>query len=155
MLHEPHKYDVLSWKSGDPLERRAFAQVHDRKEEKSYEAIVNVTKNTVESFEHMPNIQPPFTPHEYITIERVLKENEEFQKALLKRGITEPSKVKCELWSVGWFSKEDDPSRRLAWALCYYKNDENCEEYNYPIEGLAPLVDLVSDNMPDYSRNEC
>lgn len=73
----------------------------------------------------------------------MLVQNEEFKKALLKRGITDPNKIICELWSVGWFSKEDDPNRRLAWVLCYYKNDENCEEYNYPIEGLCPLVDLV------------
>ena len=133
----------MSWKEGEPFERRAFLQVHDRKEEKSYEVIINLIKKSIELFEHIPNIQPPFVSQEYSAIQKMLAENAEFKKALLKRGITDPTKITCELWSVGWFSKEDDPNRRLAWVLCYYKNDEHCEEFNYPIEGLCPLVDLV------------
>jgi hypothetical protein len=52
-------------------------------------------------------------------------------------------KVKPDTWCVGYFSEEDDPSRRLTRPLLYFKRTEDSEEYNVPIEGLSPLIDLV------------
>ena len=48
-LKEPPKADVLAWKEGDPLDRKAMVQFTT--DEGFSEAIVNITSGTVESVE--------------------------------------------------------------------------------------------------------
>lgn len=141
-LKEPLKEDVLEWEEGDPIPREVQLALHSRKEEKCFEMVVDLDGPRELHFEMIPGVQPRFMAHEYTSVEMMLRSNEEYLAALRKRGILDVTKVRTDLWSVGWFSEDDDPTRRLAWALCYYKKDDECEEYNYPIEGLAPLIDL-------------
>src|SRR5438552_3876521 len=47
-LHEPPKKDVLAWKPGQPVGRRAFAVVLDRAANRTFEAVIDlVAKKTV------------------------------------------------------------------------------------------------------------
>jgi len=101
-----------------------------------------VVGNELTSLKHIPGVQPRLMPHEFDAIEKLLSNHQGFQEALKKRGITDPSKVKADTWSVGYFTPEDDPERRLTRPLFYYKRSPDSEEYNVPIEGLSPLIDL-------------
>jgi len=102
----------------------------------------SVVGNELASLKHIPDVQPRIMPHEYYAVEKLLLENPEFLKALEKRGITNPTLVKADPWSVGYFTEEDDPSRRLTRPLLFLKRTEKSNEYNCPIEGLSPLIDL-------------
>lgn len=141
-LIEPPKDFVLNWKTGDPIPRIGFLALHERSANKCYEMRIDLQTQKQIHFQFIPGVQSKFTASEYRRVEQVLHKSQEFAAALAKRGITDVTKIRADLWSVGWFSDEDDPSRRLTIALCYYKKDDETEEYNYPIEGLAPLVDL-------------
>lgn len=103
-----------------------------------------VVGNEITSLKHIPNVQPRMMPHEFDAVEKLLSTHPGFLEALKKRGIQgdDVHKVKPDTWCVGYFSEEDDPSRRLTRPLLYFKRTEESEEYNVPIEGLSPLIDL-------------
>lgn len=43
----------------------------------------------------------------------------------------------------GYFGPKEDPSRRLAWALMYYKERPEDNTYARPMEGVRVVVDLL------------
>eukprot|EP01127_Copromyxa_protea_P001186 TRINITY_DN1119_c0_g1_i1.p1 TRINITY_DN1119_c0_g1~~TRINITY_DN1119_c0_g1_i1.p1 ORF type:complete len:657 (-),score=110.91 TRINITY_DN1119_c0_g1_i1:167-2137(-) len=102
----------------------------------------SVVGNELASLKHIPDVQPRIMPHEYYAVEKLLLENTDFLRALEKRGITDATLVKADPWSVGYFTEEDHPSRRLTRPLLFLKRTEKSNEYNCPIEGLSPLIDL-------------
>ena len=52
-LYEPAKETVLGFRSGDPVEREAFAVLLDKDTSKTYEAIVSLSTGRVTSWEHI------------------------------------------------------------------------------------------------------
>jgi Cu2+-containing amine oxidase len=44
---------------------------------------------------------------------------------------------------TGYFGPKEDPSRRLAWALMYYKERPEDNTYARPVEGVRVVVDLL------------
>jgi Cu2+-containing amine oxidase len=86
----------------------------DRKEEKMYEAEVSLSKNQVTKLQHVPNVQPALMACEYPEVEKMLKSHPLFQEALRKRGIVDLENVNIDVWTVGWFNEEDNPSRRSS-----------------------------------------
>src|SRR5438045_3014246 len=55
-LYEPSKQEVLAFKLGDPVVRKAFIILLDKSAETSatYEAIVNLSEKKVDSWKHIP-----------------------------------------------------------------------------------------------------
>ena len=53
-LEEPPKTDVRAWQVGDPVPRRALAVVWDRADNRTYEAIVDLSADRVASFRAHP-----------------------------------------------------------------------------------------------------
>ena len=62
LLHEPLKQDVLDWKPGSPIERKADVVLYYKGH--SYAALVNISTAKVESFEELKGLQAPFTTTE-------------------------------------------------------------------------------------------
>jgi primary-amine oxidase len=122
--------------------RKVFIVLHSPSKEKTYEMIISLFVDEVTSLKHLPGVQPRLMPHEYILMEQLVRRHPDVIEALKKRGITDLEKVKADLWGCGWFTDDDDPKRRLGFPLLYYKRDDDAEEYNTPIEGIVPLVDL-------------
>ncbi|MED1440085.1 primary-amine oxidase [Aeribacillus composti] len=141
-LKEPAKNTVLNFKPGDPIEREAFIILLDNKEEKTYEAVVSITKGQMLSFEYIPNVQPPIIPEEFEECERVVKNNPEFQEGLRKRGITDFDLVMVDPWSAGYYGIEADEGKRLARAISWVRKFPNDNGYAYPLTGLVAYVDL-------------
>ncbi|MBP5977851.1 hypothetical protein HW132_35435 [Brasilonema sp. CT11] len=42
------------------------------------------------------------------------------------------------------YSEEDNPNRRLCRPFVFYKVHPDANGYACPVEGLSPLIDLVS-----------
>src|SRR5690349_2470523 len=64
-LEEPPKAEVRSWQPGDPIHRKAHAVVWDRGDNHTYEAVVDLTGDRIESLRHVPDATPNFTVDEY------------------------------------------------------------------------------------------
>lgn len=89
VLREPPKEKILGFRNADSVEREAFAILLDRSDGKAYEAVVSLSGGTVNSFEHVPGVQPQVILEEFFEFEQIVKESPEAQEALKKRGITE------------------------------------------------------------------
>src|SRR5437016_649497 len=81
-LHEPAKKEVLAWKPGQPLDRKAFAIVFDRAANRTFETIVDLkTRKIVESKEVF-GVQPPMLVEEYDGATRPVRGDPRWLKAM-------------------------------------------------------------------------
>jgi primary-amine oxidase len=141
-LKEPPKATVLGFQPGDPIQREAFVIVLDSATAQTYEAVIDLGAETVKSWEHIPGVQPPIMLDEFIACEAAVKANPDFQAAIAKRGITDPSLVMVDPWSAGHYGLADEVGVRLSRALCWVRTSPNDNGYARPIEGVIPVVDL-------------
>ena len=125
MLKEPAKDIVLNYVEGEAINREAFIVILDNKSEKTFEAVVSITEEKVISWEHIPGVQAGIMLDEFEECEQVVKNNPEFQAALLKRGITNSDLVMVDPWSAGYFGIEEDEGKRLARAICWVQKISN------------------------------
>ena len=106
-LREPPKEAVLSFREGDPIDREATVLLRERKERRTYEAVVSVTTGEVRSWRELTGVQPPIMFEEFLASEDVVKKDPRWQEALLKRGITDFENVMIDPWSLGYNGPDD------------------------------------------------
>jgi len=141
-LHEPPKSAVLAFRKGDPLERRAFVLLRDRRARTTCEVIISITAREIVSWKDIPGVQPPITFDEFLECERRVQANPVWQRAMEKRGVKDFSLAMVDPWSAGYYGGADDAARRLVRALTWIRTDPLDNGYARPIEGLVTLVDL-------------
>ncbi len=142
-LKEPAKADVLAWKAGQPVDRRAFIVLRERAERKAYEAVVSISEDRVISWREMPNVQPSIMLEEFLASEDVIKQDPRWQEAMRKRGITEFDLVVLDPWSLGYNGPEDAPERgRFVRPLTWLRSGPGEHSYAQPVEGLVVRFDL-------------
>lgn len=136
-LKEPAKADVLAWKDGDSLDRKATVYLTSK--EGFSEAVVNITKGAVESNEKTKG-QPMVLFTEFMgALEGVLG-NPEMVAGLAKRGL-KPEHAFCLPLTAGNFFTEEYTNSRLMKVPCYQVPDGS-NFYAKPIEGLFALYDI-------------
>ena len=139
-LEEPAKDEVLQWKPGDPVSRRAFAIV--KKGPETFEAIVDATRGEVLSWEQVEDVQPGLLPSvEWEFVQLIVKGNAEWRAAAAKRGIQNPRDVVCVPNPIGYFGIAEEEGSRLVKVVCYAASDSK-NYWDRPIEGLIAVVDL-------------
>jgi primary-amine oxidase len=141
-LHEPEKSVVLAFEPGDSISREAFSILLDNVTGHTYEAIVSLTKDTVLSWKHIPDVQPNIMADEIAECEAVVKAHPEFRAAIAKRGITNLDLVVVDPWAIGHFGMKDEEGIRLSRGLCYLRSVSGGNFYSRPIDGLVAVVDL-------------
>ncbi|MFJ6268301.1 hypothetical protein [Lysinibacillus xylanilyticus] len=94
MLHEPKKSEVLNYKPGNTVDRQVFLVILDDKELKTFEKVVNLTSEKVDSYEYIPGVQPNVALEEFEQCEELVKSHPDFVSALQKRGIDNPDLMK-------------------------------------------------------------
>ncbi len=138
-LKEPPKADVLAWKEGDPLDRKAMVQFTTN--EGFSEAIVNITSGTVESVEAIKGSgQPMVLFAEFMGALEGALGHPEMETALAKRGLT-PADVFCLPLTAGNFFTSEFDDSRLMKVPCY-QNPTGSNFYAKPIEGLFATFDI-------------
>lgn len=145
-LHEPPKNEVLSFKTGAPFRREAFAIILDRENNRTYEAVVDLRGQKVVSWKEMKGVQPLVLVGEYETLQGIVKADARWQAAMRKRGITDFEKVAVDGWAVGEVDARF--SGRLLRGLSYYKGDSS-NYYGRPIEGVVALVNMNTQKVVD------
>lgn len=141
-LHEPPKEVVLQFKKGDPIQREAFVILLDNAHGTTYEAVVSLSQGQVQSFEHIPGVQPSVIVDEFFECEGLLKAHPDFQAALKKRGITDMDLVTVDPWSAGNYGMEEEQNRRLLRALTWVRAEPGDNNYARPVDGLIAIVDM-------------
>ena len=57
-LHEPPRDAVLAFRAGEPIDRRAFVVVRDRKARATYEAVVSLARGEITEWRGRPGSAP-------------------------------------------------------------------------------------------------
>ncbi len=142
ILHEPPKAQVLAWVEGDAIERRSLSVVWNKSSNEVYEAIVNLSDSTVESWEHRPGVTPNFTVDEYHGCDVALRDNAEVRAVLESRGI-DPALVLFDLWTYGNAVMPPQwRDRRLGWVDIWKRATPQGNPYAHPVSGLKIIVDV-------------
>nr|NIP25926.1 tyramine oxidase [Phycisphaerae bacterium]NIR49261.1 tyramine oxidase [candidate division KSB1 bacterium]NIV00884.1 tyramine oxidase [Phycisphaerae bacterium]NIV70010.1 tyramine oxidase [Phycisphaerae bacterium]NIW71345.1 tyramine oxidase [candidate division KSB1 bacterium] len=107
-----------------------------------YEAVVDITGRKVLSRKQVENAQPSLLlSEEWMGIQRIVRSNREWQKAIRRRGITSLGDVVCIPNTVGYFGDAYKKNRRLV-KVASYESAGSRNFWSRPIEGLTVLVDL-------------
>jgi primary-amine oxidase len=144
-LHEPEKSLVLHPPKGRKVAREAWIVLLDKATGTGYEALVDLTTQSVVRFDALPrDIQPPILMDEFSECEEAARKSPAFREALKKRGIEDLSLVMIDAWSAGHYGNEPeaDHGKRLVRALSWVRFDEKDNGYAHPIEGLVAVIDL-------------
>lgn len=139
VLQEPAKADVLAWRPGQPLVRRASVQAMTA--DRTWELVVDLAGRRLLSAVERAGVEPPITLSEILSLSFVLS-NEEFRAGLRKRGITDFDKVFCAPFSAGWYGNPADAAKRLVKVGCFDTRRSTTNLFGWPIERLYALVDL-------------
>jgi primary-amine oxidase len=143
MLQEPPKAQVRAWREGDPIVRRAFAVLWDKRSNDVFEAVVNLTGDAVESWTHVPGVTPNFTLDEYHDVDHAMKVHPDVTAALARRGIHDMDAVLFDVWTYGGaVMPEQWRDRRLGWVDIWMRAMPGGNPYAHPVSGLKIIVDM-------------
>jgi primary-amine oxidase len=153
-LEEPAKADVLGWKPGTKVARRAAATLFDCKTGATHLATVDLHDRSVTGWREHPTKahpygQPPVTIEEVFKVGDIVKRDSGWRKAMRRRGLSdaEIELVQVDPFSAGYFDREVEKGRRLVSAVSYWRRDAKDNGYAHPIEGVVALVDLIEEKV--------
>jgi primary-amine oxidase len=140
-LKDPPKAEMLAWEPGQPFERSAFVVVKEGTA--VYEAVVNLTQETVESWEPIEGVQAGILLEEWLQVQEIAQSDPDWQAAIAQRGITadEYEDIICVPLSAGYFADPAEEGRRLFRVTCFDGRDAK-NFWGRPIEGLLAIVDI-------------
>ena len=141
LLREPPKAEVLAWKPGDPIERKADVVLYE--DGHSYAAIVDITGKKVDEFNDLKGEQAPFTTTEEDEFNDIIKHDPRVQAALKKRGITDMNLVKCYTTAAGYIGLKEQDGRRIGWGGCIYA-EGMMHPMDREIAGLFTVEDMAA-----------
>jgi primary-amine oxidase len=153
-LQEPEKTAVKAWSPGQPVPRKSFAVLLDRTENKTYEAVVDLTGELVASFEYIPGVQPNFTLDEFYEIDTAMRKHPDVIAALAERGFTDMDLVLIDTWTYAKaLMPEKHRDRRLGWCDLWVRATPEGNPYGHPVSGLKLVVDMNSHELLEIERN--
>jgi primary-amine oxidase len=139
-LEEPPKPDVLRWRPGEPVVRRAFAVL--LREGRLFEARIDLTASQVSWSREIEGAKPGLLPSEdWSSAERIVYASPEWQRAVRLRGVHDLRHVVCVPLPIGTAAPDDSTTGRLVKVICF----DGAGARNYwahPLEGLVAVVDL-------------
>jgi primary-amine oxidase len=142
-LKEPAKAEVKAWSPGDAVPRRSLSVLWNKETNQTYEAVVDLVGDRLDSWTHRPGVCPNFTVDEYHEVDHALHEHEGVLTALKARGITDPSLVLFDVWTYGEaVMPEQWRDRRLGWCDLWMREKPEGNPYAHPISGLKIIVDM-------------
>jgi primary-amine oxidase len=143
-LNDPPKQEILAYKGGSSFTRQVFAVVYGRKDNKTFEALVDVKnpeKPKVDSWKNVPGVQPMALDDDGGRMEEAMRGDERWIKAVEARGL-KPEDVTIDYWAAGTVP-EKYKDRRVLRGLTYFQADA-ANFYGQPVEGITALVDVNS-----------
>ena len=112
-LEEPAKADVLRWQPGDMISRRAFLIV--KKGPDTFEAVVDISKGAVASWQTVERVEPNILlSEEWTNAQRIVRADTDWRPAIRRRGIEDVGGVVCVPHTAGYFGVAEERGRRLV-----------------------------------------
>jgi primary-amine oxidase len=149
LLHEPAKAEVMAWKPGKPMPRKVDVVLLT--DGKSYEALVDLTANKIESYKELKNFQAPMTETEQHGFDDILKKDPRVVEALAKRGITDLRLVYCYVTPAGYVGlPEQVEGKRIGWGGCTYMGNAKYA-YDREVPGIFFIVDMNDKKIARFS----
>ena len=139
-LKQPNKADVLRWREGERVSRKAFAVL--RVKGKTIETVVDLATKTLESWSVIENAQPPILSSELARAQALVKQDARWRDAMRARGYQNFDDLFCDSLSAGYFGSAEEQGRRLLKMPCYDVSGARTNIYARPIEGVITTVDL-------------
>ncbi|MCI2418726.1 primary-amine oxidase [Saccharopolyspora sp. K220] len=145
-LDEPGKAAVLAHRDGEAFDRRVRSVLCDTKTGELTTTLVSlpdgqlVDKSVINPAEHG---QPPVMLDEYELVERIVRADETWLRAIRDRGIEDVTKVRVCPLSAGWFGIADESGRRMLRALAFLQNHPEELPWAHPVDGLVAYVDVI------------
>ena len=139
-LKEPPKAEVLAYAPGAPIRREVELTLYERDANRTVRAVVDLSARKTVLWDPVSGVQPSFIGEDFELAYSLLQSSPEFQAAVRRRGIADPSQVTVECWPYGEFQAAESKPR-LARLTCSYRGADG----NYlarPLEGLFAEVDL-------------
>ena len=143
-LEEPEKEFVKKFKSGDPFSRQSRIVGIDSNS-KGFEVLIDLTREKVISSISLPEeAGPTYTMTEILTAIQLTLENEQYQEALKKRGITDLNLIQIDPWPGGGIvNKNIKRGHRALKTISFLKENPSDNAYAKPIQGLISHVDVT------------
>ncbi len=138
-LYEAPKKEVLAWKPGGSFTRKAF--VISRRNNKTFEAVIDLTGNKINSHKVVPGAEPAILQKEWNLARDLTFQDPRWQAAMKKRGITSDKGILCTPLSAGFFEDDPNAGRRLLKVPCYDGRDRLHPTIAREIEGVIAVVD--------------
>jgi len=144
----PPKSQVRSWQPGLPWRRMAWVSCFKRGELGAYNAQVDIAREKVLQWDHVPDARPMMTAMDIVNIRKAAQGSEKLRTALTKRGVKMDTEyLQIEQWPVG--HTHDFPNHQVsgcAPVACYlWERLHNLDNhYAHPIEGLHFIFDRIS-----------
>jgi primary-amine oxidase len=137
-LEEPEKSEVLRWKAGAPISRRAFAIV--KKGRSTFEAVIDLFRGRVDSWQEIVGVQPGvLLTEEWTAAQEIVRLHPGWQEAVRKRGIDSLEEVVPVPLTAGHFGSPEEETDRLVKVVAFDgRGTDNF--WGRPIEGLIAVV---------------
>jgi len=139
LLDEPAKADVIAWRPGTTLPRRARLVVMTPSS--AFEVVTDLTARRIVSVIERKGVEPPVMASEF-EVAKIVLTHPEFRAALAKRGVTDPDKVFCSPMTAGYFAIPEHAGKRIIKVGCYDLRRTTTNMWGWPIERLYAVVDL-------------
>jgi primary-amine oxidase len=140
-LDEPSKGSVLAHRPGDPVERRVHLVIVPGPDSSVIEAVVALPAGEVVRWTEREGMRPALLFDDSYRATIALRADPQWQKAMLRRGITDFDKVQIDPWPTGDFQNPLETGRRIARCLSFYRESPSDNGYARPIEGVLATVD--------------
>jgi primary-amine oxidase len=140
-LAEPGKQELAE--SPDAIARSARLVCWNTATGRTYRATVNLTEQSLTSWEYLAGRQPNITLDEWHECDEMLRRHPAVIEALASRGVTDLSLVLTDVWAYGAaLVPERHRGLRLGWSDVWLRGSPGGNPYAHHITGLHPIVDL-------------
>jgi primary-amine oxidase len=144
-LDEPAK-EAASRAIGSAPPRVAFAVLHDRPRNATFEARIDLDRRALSSWKEIPGAEPMVTPDEFERAAELVRADPRFRSALEQRGVADPERVYVDVWSPGEPRPSDPSGVRLLRAIANLKGAQK-NSYGPPLEGVVATVDMTHERV--------
>jgi primary-amine oxidase len=147
-LSEPPKSFMQGWSPGQPFPRKAFANVFDRSANTLYEAVVDLSANTLDSWTQKAGAQPAVYFAEWEAADALVRAYAPWKKAIRDRGL-DPKDVYVDTWAGPDTSAAAPVGTRILKALSFYRGALP-NPYDRSIEGVVVTMDMNKLKVVDF-----
>lgn len=141
-LLEPDKAVVRAFKPGDPIARKARANVFSATAIGVTRMTICLDSEKILTRQELPTMRPMIQLEQFLEVEGIIRKDPAFIAGCAKRGITDMEMVCIDPWSAGEFEIPGEEGRHLCHVFAWLRLRENENFYAHPIEGLNAVIDL-------------